>query len=114
MLAEVMRSGLLGSTRRTSSDAEGGMPFQGVGKVQRVRENDDETQREESNSTESTHQEVIIHACRVASVDYIISIFPKIISKVCSKPALSVKCSLVRTRSIWRRRGTGPCSGLMT
>ncbi|XP_026227278.1 pleckstrin homology-like domain family B member 1 isoform X3 [Anabas testudineus] len=56
-LAEVMRSGLLGSTTGTSLDTGGGMPLQGVDRTQRVRETDEETQIEESSSTESTHQE---------------------------------------------------------
>lgn len=58
-LAEVMRSGLLGSTTGTSLDTGGGMPLQGVDRAQRVRETDEETQIEESSSTESTHQEVM-------------------------------------------------------
>nr|XP_033499473.1 pleckstrin homology-like domain family B member 1 isoform X7 [Epinephelus lanceolatus] len=58
-LAEVVRSGLLGGARGACSDTAGGMSLQGVDKAQRVRENDEETQREESSSTESTHQEVI-------------------------------------------------------
>uniref|UniRef100_A0A3Q1ITN6 Pleckstrin homology-like domain family B member 1 n=1 Tax=Anabas testudineus TaxID=64144 RepID=A0A3Q1ITN6_ANATE len=58
-LAEVMRSGLLGSTTGTSLDTGGGMPLQGVDRTQRVRETDEETQIEESSSTESTHQEVM-------------------------------------------------------
>ncbi|KAM6912060.1 pleckstrin homology-like domain family B member 1 isoform 3-T3 [Lycodopsis pacificus] len=56
-LAEVVRSGLLGAARATCSDAAGGMSLQGVDRPQRLRENDEETQREESSSTESTHQE---------------------------------------------------------
>ncbi|XP_035864555.1 pleckstrin homology-like domain family B member 1 isoform X10 [Sander lucioperca] len=56
-LAEVVRSGLLGGARGTCSDTAGGMSLQGVDRPQRVRENDEETQREESSSTESTHQE---------------------------------------------------------
>lgn len=58
-LAEVVRSGLLGGARGTCSDAGGGMSLQGVDRSQRARENDEENQREESSSTESTHQEVI-------------------------------------------------------
>ncbi|XP_067347610.1 pleckstrin homology-like domain family B member 1 isoform X3 [Channa argus] len=53
---EVVRSELLG-TKGTSSDIGGGMSFQGVDRAQSVRENDQESQREESSSTESTHQE---------------------------------------------------------
>ncbi|XP_038565102.1 pleckstrin homology-like domain family B member 1 isoform X9 [Micropterus salmoides] len=56
-LAEVVRSGLLGGARGTCLDIGGGMSLQGVDRPQRVRENDEETQREESSSTESTHQE---------------------------------------------------------
>ncbi|XP_056253215.1 pleckstrin homology-like domain family B member 1 isoform X9 [Seriola aureovittata] len=56
-LAEVVRSGLLGGAAGTCSDAGGGMSLQGVDRHQRVRENDEEAQREESSSTESTHQE---------------------------------------------------------
>ncbi|XP_034746714.1 pleckstrin homology-like domain family B member 1 isoform X6 [Etheostoma cragini] len=56
-LAEVVRSGLLGGARGTCSDTAGGMSIQGVDRPQRVRENNEETQREESSSTESTHQE---------------------------------------------------------
>uniref|UniRef100_UPI0037E8551D pleckstrin homology-like domain family B member 1 isoform X1 n=1 Tax=Semicossyphus pulcher TaxID=241346 RepID=UPI0037E8551D len=51
-LAEVVRSGLLGGT---CSDTGGGMSLHGLDRAQ--RENDEETQREESSSTESTHQE---------------------------------------------------------
>ncbi|XP_051255809.1 pleckstrin homology-like domain family B member 1 isoform X10 [Dicentrarchus labrax] len=56
-LAEVVRSGLLGSARGTCSDTGGGMSLHGEDRPQRLRENDEETQREESSSTESTHQE---------------------------------------------------------
>ncbi|XP_068456711.1 pleckstrin homology-like domain family B member 1 isoform X2 [Clinocottus analis] len=56
-LAEVMRSGLLGGARGTCSNTAVGMSHQGVDKPQRLRENDEDTQREESSSTESTHQE---------------------------------------------------------
>ncbi|XP_078122177.1 pleckstrin homology-like domain family B member 1 isoform X3 [Sander vitreus] len=59
-LAEVVRSGLLGGARGTCSDTAGGMSLQGVDRPQRVRENDEETQREESSSTESTHQEELL------------------------------------------------------
>ncbi|XP_034540267.1 pleckstrin homology-like domain family B member 1 isoform X4 [Notolabrus celidotus] len=51
-LAEVVRSGLLGGT---CLDMAGGLSLQGLDRPQ--RENDEETQREESSSTESTHQE---------------------------------------------------------
>uniref|UniRef100_A0A671YIY3 Pleckstrin homology-like domain family B member 1 n=1 Tax=Sparus aurata TaxID=8175 RepID=A0A671YIY3_SPAAU len=56
-LAEAMRSGLLGGAGGPGSDAGGGPSLQRA-----QRENDEETQREESSSTESTHQEVI-HTC---------------------------------------------------
>ncbi|XP_030293244.1 pleckstrin homology-like domain family B member 1 isoform X8 [Sparus aurata] len=51
-LAEAMRSGLLGGAGGPGSDAGGGPSLQRA-----QRENDEETQREESSSTESTHQE---------------------------------------------------------
>uniref|UniRef100_A0A8C2XB43 Pleckstrin homology like domain family B member 1 n=1 Tax=Cyclopterus lumpus TaxID=8103 RepID=A0A8C2XB43_CYCLU len=57
-LAEVVRSGLLGAARGTCLNTVGGMSLQGVDRPQRLRENDEDTQREESSSTESTHQEV--------------------------------------------------------
>lgn len=56
-LAEVVRSGLLGGAAGTCSDSGGGMSLQGGDRPQRGRENDEEAQREESSSTESTHQE---------------------------------------------------------
>ncbi|XP_070773172.1 pleckstrin homology-like domain family B member 1 [Enoplosus armatus] len=56
-LAEVVRTGLLGGARGTFSDAGGGTSIHGVDRPQKGRENDEETQREESSSTESTHQE---------------------------------------------------------
>ncbi|XP_062289172.1 pleckstrin homology-like domain family B member 1 [Scomber scombrus] len=56
-LAEVVRRGLLEGARATCSDTGGVMSLQGVDRPQRMRENDEETQREESSSTESTHQE---------------------------------------------------------
>lgn len=56
-LAEAMRSWLLGGAGGPGSDAGGGPSLQRA-----QRENDEETQREESSSTESTHQEVI-HTC---------------------------------------------------
>ncbi|KAF7655844.1 hypothetical protein LDENG_00049540 [Lucifuga dentata] len=56
-LAETVRNGLPGDTRGTFSDTAGGMFLQGVERPQRERENDEENQREESSSTESTHQE---------------------------------------------------------
>ncbi|XP_036974807.1 pleckstrin homology-like domain family B member 1 isoform X5 [Acanthopagrus latus] len=51
-LAEAVRSGLLGGAGGPGSDAGVGMSIQRA-----QRENDEETQREESSSTESTHQE---------------------------------------------------------
>lgn len=57
-LAETVRNGLLGGARGTFSDGTGGMLPQGLERPQRERENDEENQREESSSTESTHQEV--------------------------------------------------------
>ncbi|XP_044079744.1 pleckstrin homology-like domain family B member 1 isoform X3 [Siniperca chuatsi] len=56
-LAEVVRSGMLGGARGNCSDIGGGMSLQGIDRPQRVRENNEEIQREESSSTESTHQE---------------------------------------------------------
>ncbi|XP_072231662.1 pleckstrin homology-like domain family B member 1 isoform X3 [Leuresthes tenuis] len=53
--AELLRSGLLGGVKGICSDLGGGMSLQGA---HRVGENDEEIQREESSSTESTHQEV--------------------------------------------------------
>ncbi|XP_063343590.1 pleckstrin homology-like domain family B member 1 isoform X5 [Pelmatolapia mariae] len=54
---ELVKSGLLGAGRGLCSDSGGGMALLGDGRNQRVRENDEEIQREESSSTESTHQE---------------------------------------------------------
>ncbi|CAI5643810.1 unnamed protein product [Oreochromis niloticus] len=54
---ELVKSGLLGAGRGLCSDSGGGMALPGDGRNQRVRENDEEIQREESSSTESTHQE---------------------------------------------------------
>lgn len=53
-LAEVVRSGLLGTL-----DIGGGTALQGLDRPQRMTENDEETHREECSSTESTHQEVM-------------------------------------------------------
>ncbi|XP_041656566.1 pleckstrin homology-like domain family B member 1 isoform X9 [Cheilinus undulatus] len=53
-LAEVVRNGLLGGS---CSDTGVRMPLEGLDRAQRVTENDEEIQREESSSTESTHQE---------------------------------------------------------
>uniref|UniRef100_A0A672Z3H0 Pleckstrin homology-like domain family B member 1 n=1 Tax=Sphaeramia orbicularis TaxID=375764 RepID=A0A672Z3H0_9TELE len=58
-LSEVVRSGLLGGVRGTCSDTGGRMPVQEVDRPHRLRENDEGNQREESSSTESTHQEVV-------------------------------------------------------
>lgn len=55
---ELVKSGLLGAGRGLCSDSGGGVALPGDGRNQRVRENDEEIQREESSSTESTHQEV--------------------------------------------------------
>lgn len=55
---ELVKSGLLGAGRGLCSDLGGGMALLEDGRNQRVRENDEEIQREESSSTESTHQEV--------------------------------------------------------
>lgn len=52
-LAEAVRSGLLGGAAGPGPDTGGGMD-----RPQRTRDNDEEAQREESSSTESTHQEV--------------------------------------------------------
>ncbi|XP_035482232.2 pleckstrin homology-like domain family B member 1 isoform X14 [Scophthalmus maximus] len=56
-LAEVVRSGLLGGPAGSCPGTGGGTSLQGVDGPLRVRQNDEETQREESSSTESTHQE---------------------------------------------------------
>nr|XP_046266971.1 pleckstrin homology-like domain family B member 1 isoform X8 [Scatophagus argus] len=56
-LAEVVRSGLIGGPTGSYLDTGGGMSLQGLDRPQRAKENDEETQREESSSTESTHQE---------------------------------------------------------
>ncbi|XP_068186661.1 pleckstrin homology-like domain family B member 1 isoform X3 [Antennarius striatus] len=56
-LDEKVRSRLLGTTMRNHLDASAGMSIQGMDRLQRAREKDAEAQREESSSTESTHQE---------------------------------------------------------
>ncbi|XP_070699736.1 pleckstrin homology-like domain family B member 1 isoform X2 [Pempheris klunzingeri] len=56
-LAGVVSSGSLGGVGGTCPDTGRGLSLQGVDRPQRARENDEETQREESSSTESTHQE---------------------------------------------------------
>uniref|UniRef100_A0A672G7B0 Pleckstrin homology-like domain family B member 1 n=1 Tax=Salarias fasciatus TaxID=181472 RepID=A0A672G7B0_SALFA len=59
--AELVRSGLLGGATGTCSNSAGGMSLQGVDRPLRARgENDEEIQREESSSTESTHQEELL------------------------------------------------------
>lgn len=54
-----MRNGLLGGSAAPFLDSGRGLSFQDVDNLQRPTENDEETQREECSSTESTHQEVI-------------------------------------------------------
>ncbi|KAM3600705.1 uncharacterized protein V6R79_001038 [Siganus canaliculatus] len=56
-LAEVVRSGLQDPATGTPSNTRAGIPLQGGDRTQRARDNDEEAQREESSSTESTHQE---------------------------------------------------------
>ncbi|KAG7516383.1 pleckstrin-likey-like domain family B member 1 isoform X2, partial [Solea senegalensis] len=56
-LAEVVRRGLLGRAAGSCSHTADGMFLQSVDSLQGVRRNDEDTQREESSSTESTHQE---------------------------------------------------------
>lgn len=58
-LGEAMRNGLLGDSTAAFLDTGRGLSFQDVDKLQRPTENDEEIQREECSSTESTHQEVI-------------------------------------------------------
>ncbi|MEQ2247746.1 hypothetical protein ILYODFUR_012337, partial [Ilyodon furcidens] len=55
--AELVRSGLPGSVRVVGSDSGWGLSLMGTDRAQREGENDEEMQREESSSTESTHQE---------------------------------------------------------
>ncbi|XP_047235216.1 pleckstrin homology-like domain family B member 1 isoform X5 [Girardinichthys multiradiatus] len=55
--AELVRSGLPGSVRVVGSDSGGRLSLMGTDRAQREGENDEEMQREESSSTESTHQE---------------------------------------------------------
>lgn len=54
-----MRNGLLGGSTAPFLDSGRGLSFHDVDNLQRPTENDEETQREECSSTESTHQEVI-------------------------------------------------------
>ncbi|XP_056909697.1 pleckstrin homology-like domain family B member 1 isoform X2 [Takifugu flavidus] len=56
-LAEAMRNGLLGGSTAPFLDTGRGLSFHDVDNLQRPTENDEETQREECSSTESTHQE---------------------------------------------------------
>lgn len=68
-LAEVVRNGLFG----VDSDTRGGTSLQGPDRHRRMTENDEEAQREECSSTESTHQEVSCDTCcimRVVSSDW--------------------------------------------
>lgn len=53
-----MSGGLLEGAGGVGSEAGVGAFLQGADRGQRVREIDEEMQREESSSTESTHQEV--------------------------------------------------------
>lgn len=55
--AELVRSGLVVGVGGVGSDSGGGTPVTGEDRAWRVGENDEEIQREESSSTESTHQE---------------------------------------------------------
>ncbi|XP_078786618.1 pleckstrin homology-like domain family B member 1 isoform X15 [Oryzias latipes] len=55
--AELVRTGLLEVFRGVTSDAAERTSHQGEGRAQRLRDNDEDLQREESSSTESTHQE---------------------------------------------------------
>ncbi|RVE63741.1 hypothetical protein OJAV_G00139220 [Oryzias javanicus] len=54
---ELVRTGLLEVFRGVASDPAGRTPHQGEERAQRLRDNDEDLQREESSSTESTHQE---------------------------------------------------------
>ncbi|XP_024121612.1 pleckstrin homology-like domain family B member 1 isoform X3 [Oryzias melastigma] len=54
---ELVRTGLQEVFRGIASDAAGRTPHQGEERAQRLRDNDEDLQREESSSTESTHQE---------------------------------------------------------
>ncbi|XP_047199350.1 pleckstrin homology-like domain family B member 1 isoform X6 [Hippoglossus stenolepis] len=56
-LAEMVRSGLLGGAVGVCPGTGDAMFLQGGDGPQRARQNDEDTQREESSSTESTHQE---------------------------------------------------------
>ncbi|XP_038145047.1 pleckstrin homology-like domain family B member 1 isoform X10 [Cyprinodon tularosa] len=60
--AELVRSGPIGGIRGVGSDSGGGVSLGGAERAKRVGENDEETQREESSSTESTHQECELFA----------------------------------------------------
>uniref|UniRef100_A0A8C8A5U5 Pleckstrin homology-like domain family B member 1 n=1 Tax=Oryzias sinensis TaxID=183150 RepID=A0A8C8A5U5_9TELE len=61
--AELVRTGLLEVFRGVTSDAAERTSHQGEGRAQRLRDNDEDLQREESSSTESTQQEVTILNC---------------------------------------------------
>ncbi|XP_062262742.1 pleckstrin homology-like domain family B member 1 isoform X3 [Platichthys flesus] len=56
-LAEMVRSGLLGGAVGVCPGTGDGVFLQGGDGPQRARQNDEDTQREESSSTESTHQD---------------------------------------------------------
>ncbi|XP_053297843.1 pleckstrin homology-like domain family B member 1 isoform X2 [Pleuronectes platessa] len=56
-LAEMVRSGLLGGAVGVGPGTGDGLNLQGGDGPHRARPNDEDTQREESSSTESTHQE---------------------------------------------------------
>lgn len=71
-LAEAMTNGLFGGTTPTFLDTGRGLSLQDVDKLQRPTENDEETQREECSSTESTHQEV--KKTREALTDLVMSV----------------------------------------
>ncbi|XP_034034475.1 pleckstrin homology-like domain family B member 1 isoform X2 [Thalassophryne amazonica] len=54
---QVLKSGPMGGARASYPDPSGDTSLQGVDRAHRVGETDEEAQREESSSTESTHQE---------------------------------------------------------
>uniref|UniRef100_A0A3B5K8B5 Pleckstrin homology-like domain family B member 1 n=1 Tax=Takifugu rubripes TaxID=31033 RepID=A0A3B5K8B5_TAKRU len=70
-LAEAMRNGLLGGSTAPFLDTGRGLSFHDVDNLQRSTENDEETQREECSSTESTHQECeeVLRTRIIARVD---------------------------------------------
>lgn len=55
---------MIGGSTGTCVDISRGVSVQEADRPQRVTENDEETQREECSSTESTHQEVMNAAQR--------------------------------------------------